>query len=452
MVNRQYETAVDLFGSWLWKISDTAADTEKDQKLLDNVRRALYENLVWSLTQSRQFKRAAIYTIDWFNRYKPEEAALAHWLINSMNIWQHHDLSLNLIDQLLILDPHRISFTVEKFITLIDADRTDEGLELAQKWVDEEPEDLRRQQAYVLLLRGADKFAPAAQYLRQLLQINPGNESIRMQLAEMLLLAEDYPAAQEVLDKWNPTEQFGGMKIDALIRLATARGDCSAAVALLDKMLGKLDSEIINEWREQLWFNCGQVNQALELRLEKFQSHTEQEDQKNDLLRLSVYYEKLGQIDKSIESLEKLLAFDENDPGVMNNLGYTLTVASQQTDRARQLLERSLQLDPESGPTLDSLGWLRYKCGDFEQALVYIRQAAARLGSVDAEILDHLGDVLYRLGQVPQAQKCYQRAWQDLITRTKTEKYLGEDLDRIERKLTQLEQNQEVTTAELFAK
>ena len=117
--------------------------------------------------------------------------------------------------------------------------------------------------------------------------------------------------------------------------------------------------------------------------------------------------------------LEAALAVDPTDPGILNNLGYSLLVRGRDLARAEQLLERSLAAAPGAPSTLDSLGWLRYLQGRLEDrdgskgAVTLLRSASAAAGAGrSAEQLDHLGDALWRSGDREAARQ----AWTDAVS------------------------------------
>ena len=94
--------------------------------------------------------------------------------------------------------------------------------------------------------------------------------------------------------------------------------------------------------------------------------------------------------------LRKLLAQDENNPMVLNALGYTMSVHSDRQEEAYQFIMRAYQLNPDSPAIIDSLGWVLFKLGQLPEALSYLQKAYSMMA--DPEIAAHLGEVNWVLG------------------------------------------------------
>lgn len=125
---------------------------------------------------------------------------------------------------------------------------------------------------------------------------------------------------------------------------------------------------------------------------------------------LATVYDDLDVPDKTEEHLRAAMAFDPNDPDVLNFLGYFLAEQNKKLDEAQELVERALQMDPENGFYLDSLGWVYYRRGKADEAIENIRRAIRLLDTDDAILRDHLGDAYLLDGNVEAAVAEWQRA------------------------------------------
>ncbi len=94
--------------------------------------------------------------------------------------------------------------------------------------------------------------------------------------------------------------------------------------------------------------------------------------------------------------LRLLLAQDENNPMVLNALGYTMSVHSDRQEEAYQLIVKAYNLNPNSPAIIDSLGWVLFKLGQTREALGYLQKAYSMMA--DPEIAAHLGEVNWVLG------------------------------------------------------
>ncbi|HWL93092.1 MAG TPA: tetratricopeptide repeat protein [Phycisphaerae bacterium] len=125
---------------------------------------------------------------------------------------------------------------------------------------------------------------------------------------------------------------------------------------------------------------------------------------------LAEVYQNTGREAQAIQQLEAVYEIDPNDPGINNNLGYSLADSGQELERAEKMIRLSLAQNPKSHASLDSLGWVLYKRGKFEDAIYYLRQALKLAGGEEPVLHDHLGDALYRADQKDAALTAWKKA------------------------------------------
>ncbi len=127
------------------------------------------------------------------------------------------------------------------------------------------------------------------------------------------------------------------------------------------------------------------------------------------LYSLGALYEQLGQVDKSLANMRKLLLLEPNNASAMNFIGYTLADNGRQLDEAERLIRRALLLSPGNGAFTDSLGWVLYRKGDFAQALEMLKRADS-ISPGESVIIMHAGDAYKKLGKEKEAISEYRRA------------------------------------------
>lgn len=103
------------------------------------------------------------------------------------------------------------------------------------------------------------------------------------------------------------------------------------------------------------------------------------------------------------------LRLDFENPLVLNNYGYSLSLRGQRLDEAMVMVKRALELDPDNGAYMDTAGWIHYQLGDYDIALEYI-QKATELENNSWTVVEHLGDVLLKLGKEPEAVDAWEKA------------------------------------------
>lgn len=139
-----------------------------------------------------------------------------------------------------------------------------------------------------------------------------------------------------------------------------------------------------------------------------------------------VSYEQTQQWPKAEADFLASLALEENQPQVLNYLGYSWIDRGLYLQRALDMIQRAVDLRPDDGFIIDSLGWVYYRLGDYERALTLLEQAV-NLVPHDPVLNDHLGDVYWKVGRKLEATFQWAHA-RDLGAE-------GEDRERILKKL-----------------
>ena len=129
-------------------------------------------------------------------------------------------------------------------------------------------------------------------------------------------------------------------------------------------------------------------------------------DEETYYFYLAVAYEKLNNIDKSIENLKLAISHNKNSGRSYNYLGYLYADKNKNLDEAYTLVQKALEIEPENGAYLDSLGWIHYRKGDYTAALKNLLLAEEKLdetGTPDSVVYDHLGDTYLKIDNKSKA-------------------------------------------------
>ncbi len=124
---------------------------------------------------------------------------------------------------------------------------------------------------------------------------------------------------------------------------------------------------------------------------------------------LGASYERLGDLRKSREILEKGIQRFPDSSDMMNYLGYTLIEHNIDMGYAVGLIQRAVTADPENEAFLDSLACGELKLGKLEDARKQI-DLALKFGEPNWEILEHAGDIYAALGLTSEAVVFYEKA------------------------------------------
>lgn len=117
---------------------------------------------------------------------------------------------------------------------------------------------------------------------------------------------------------------------------------------------------------------------------------------------MAVSYDKLNQKIKAEQNLQKALALSNQNPNVLNYLGYSWIEQGRNIDQAVKMILEAYDKYPYEGHIIDSMGWVYFRLGMYQKAVEFLEQAAA-LNPGNAVINDHLGDAYWFSGRKNEA-------------------------------------------------
>ena len=120
-------------------------------------------------------------------------------------------------------------------------------------------------------------------------------------------------------------------------------------------------------------------------------------------------YHTIGEHNLSDENYEKSLSIIPENPIVLNNYSYYLSLRSKDLERAQKLSKKCNELVPDQPIYQDTYGWILYKLGRFVEAEVWL-QKAVLVEAGSADILEHYGDVLYQVNRTQEALEYWKKA------------------------------------------
>jgi tetratricopeptide (TPR) repeat protein len=121
-------------------------------------------------------------------------------------------------------------------------------------------------------------------------------------------------------------------------------------------------------------------------------------------------YHSLDRHKESDASYDAALALRPDEPFVLNNYAYYLSLRNEQMEKAEKMSKRSNELVPNTSSFEDTYAWILYKLGRYEEARTWIEKAMQNGGSGSSTIVEHYGDILFRLGQKDLAVANWQKA------------------------------------------
>lgn len=134
----------------------------------------------------------------------------------------------------------------------------------------------------------------------------------------------------------------------------------------------------------------------------------------------------------SDSAYESSLAIDEENPYVLNNYSYYLSLRSEKLDKAAEMSKLANKLVPGNTAFLDTYAWILYQKGDFAKAKEWQEKALESGGNERPVILEHYGDILFQLGEVEAAVEQWKKAFaldsnNEVLSKKIAERKLGTD-------------------------
>ncbi len=138
-------------------------------------------------------------------------------------------------------------------------------------------------------------------------------------------------------------------------------------------------------------------------------------------------YHSLKQHKESDESYDKALLIKPEDPYVLNNYAYYLSLRNEDLERALTMSKKSNDILKNNSSFLDTYAWILFRMQRYADALTWIDNAISAGGAKSATIIEHRGDVLIMLGRSEDALIEWNKALQldnpsDLLKKKISEK------------------------------
>jgi tetratricopeptide (TPR) repeat protein len=126
--------------------------------------------------------------------------------------------------------------------------------------------------------------------------------------------------------------------------------------------------------------------------------------------QMGAAYERKGDIDQAVKTLEKCLKLSPDFAPALNYLGYMWAERGVRLDEARQMIEKALKADPKNSAYLDSLGWVLFRQNHPQEALATLLESVKLLEEPDATVYDHIGDVYQSMNQPEKAREYWKKS------------------------------------------
>ena len=133
--------------------------------------------------------------------------------------------------------------------------------------------------------------------------------------------------------------------------------------------------------------------------------HVEEESEYSNRVQLYVnmysllgdLYHQLGQDDMAFLMYDSCLVYRQNEPTVLNNYAYYLSLKKKDLDRAEKMSRMANELDPDNPTYLDTYAWVLYQMKRYEEAKQYMDRVVELM---DKKELEESEDVLQHIEMI----------------------------------------------------
>ncbi|MDA9701775.1 hypothetical protein N9U95_00460 [Candidatus Pelagibacter sp.] len=125
---------------------------------------------------------------------------------------------------------------------------------------------------------------------------------------------------------------------------------------------------------------------------------------KSDLFyRRGASNERMGNYEEADRDMLLSLEIDPDDAYVLNYLAYSWLERDHKIKEAMEMLEKAYSLTENDPYIIDSIGWAYFLTDDYLKAETYLKRAVELMPD-DPIVNDHYGDILWKLGRKIQAR------------------------------------------------
>ena len=257
------------------------------------------------------------------------------------------------------------------------------------------------------LYSSEDNFEKSNFYLNLSNFLNPKFKFNLSLVAENYFLNKDYEKAKKILKKFKKEENFYfwyRLKKEAQI-IAKQRND-KESLSYITSNFKKID-----EPNHKILFDIANFYKKSEDYKEAIKYYTkiisnldDSSDVKSDILyRRGGSYERLKNYEEADKDLLHALKISPDDAYILNYLAYSWLERDYKINEAIEMLEIAYASKNNDPYIIDSIGWAYYLIDDYLKAEKFLKRAV-ELMPEDPIVNDHYGDILWKLGRKIQAR------------------------------------------------
>ena len=334
-----------------------------------------------------------------------------------------------------------------------------EALKNYKKVISINNDDILAREKIVRILVKKNRLKEAVDYLKKLKELEGDNIDINIKLALIYMELKKYENSIEILKKYKdfPKAQYylisAYLKLndieDSVKTLKMIRTDSNyyfdSAVLVINTLLDKKEFD----YALNIYLSVLKKFKNKNLKMYKFGLYLFDKSHKyergitflNEAIKKfpnvsefyfyrGLFYDKLGNLKKVIQSMQKAIQLNPESADALNYLGYTYAVNNINLDEAETLVKKALKLRPDSAAIIDSLGWIYFQKGNYEKALKELKKAYEINRGKEPEIIYHLGKIYLKKGNYDSAKKFLEEALKK-AKKAELRNKIEKELDRI---------------------
>ena len=226
-------------------------------------------------------------------------------------------------------------------------------------------------------------------------------------VAENLYLNENYKKSKNVLKNFYQNQDFyywyrSKKEAQIIAKISNQKEALNYITSKFDEIKNpnnKFIFDIANFYK-----NSKEYDQAIKYYSLIINSLDEDSVVKADLLyRRGASFERLKDYSSADKDLLHSLKIDPSDAYVLNYLAYSWLERDYKINKAIEMLEKSYTQENNDPYIIDSIGWAYYLIDDFIKAEKFLKRAV-QLMPYDPIVNDHYGDILWKLDRKIQAR------------------------------------------------
>ncbi len=346
-------------------------------------------------------------TLSYFDRLKSSEAAdYSRYLFFYVN-YLIHKKRFDLVKEIsLDIDELSSNLIILQTKSWIDKNNFDEIKEIFSC---ENESDLLAEFFYLVsnLYSSQDEYEQSNFYLNISYFLNKKFKINLSLMADNYYLNKNYNQSLKVLELFNSKDDlYYWFKIKQEAKIITEKKNKEEALKYIKtnfKSIKSPSTKILFDLAT-IYKNSKKYEKAIELYTSVMNIIKKDNLNYADLLyRRGGSFERIGQYEKSDKDLLEALKIIPDNSYVLNYLAYSWLERDQNINKAILMLEKAYKENENDPYIIDSVGWGYFLVGKYSDAEKYMRRALELMPN-DPIVNDHYGDIMWKLNRKIQAQ------------------------------------------------